>query len=96
MRLLYAQLKHGKLNIPLEHRIAPEGIEPLRQTLDSVFNRLVNALLIASLLISSSILVHSGLPPKLFGIPVLGLLGLFAGFFMGLRLAFSIWKHGGL
>jgi ubiquinone biosynthesis protein len=95
-RLLYTRLKHGKLNIPLEHRIAPEGIEPLRQTLDSVFNRLVNALLTSSLLIASSVLVHSGLPPKFFGVPILGLLGFFCGLAMGIRLAFSIWKHGGL
>lgn len=95
-RLLYTRLKYGKLNIPLEHRIAPEGIEPLRKTLDSVFNRLVNALLISSLLIASSILVHSGLPPKVFGVPIIGLLGFCIGLIMGIRLAFSIWKHGGL
>ncbi|MFI0348622.1 MAG: ABC1 kinase family protein [Chthoniobacterales bacterium] len=96
IRLLYSQLKHGKLSIPLEHRIAPEGIEPLRKTLDSVFNRLVNAILAASMLVASSILIHSGLPPKVFGIPLIGLLGLCFGFYMCLRLAFSIWKHGGL
>ncbi len=96
VKLFYAKLKKGQLSIPLEHRIAPEGIEPLRQTLDSVFNRLVNALLASSLLIASSILVHSGLPPKIGGVPIIGLLGLFGGFFMCIRLAFSIWKHGGL
>lgn len=95
-RHLYTQLKHGKLNIPLEHRIAPQGIEPLRQTLDSIFNRLVNALLTASLLIASSILVHSGIPPKVFGVPIIGLLGFCCGLMMGVRLACSIWKHGGL
>lgn len=95
-RLLYTQLKHGKLSIPLEHRIAPQGIEPLRQTLDSVFNRLVNALLTASLLIASSILIHSGIPPKVFGVPILGLLGFCCGLVMGVRLVFSIWQHGGL
>lgn len=96
VRLFYTRLKRGQLQIPLEHRIAPEGIEPLRQTLDSVFNRLVNALLAASLLIASSILIHSGLPPKVGGIPLFGLLGFLIGFAMCLRLAFSIWKHGGL
>ena len=96
VRQLYSQLKRGKLSIPLEHRIAPEGIEPLRQTLDSVFNRLVNAILAASMLIASSILIHSGLPPRVFGVPLIGLLGLFFGFYMCIRLAFSIWKHGGL
>lgn len=96
LRLLYNQFKRGKLNIPLEHRIAPEGIEPLRQTVDSACNRLVNALLAASLLISSSILVHTGLPPQVFGIPLIGLLGLSGGFFLCIRLAISIWKHGGM
>ncbi len=96
IRLLYTQLKHGKLSLPLEHRLAPEGIEPLRQTLDSIFNRLVNALLVASLLIASSILIHSDLPPKVCGLPIIGVLGFLLGLIMGIRLAFSIWKHGGL
>lgn len=96
LRLLYTKLKRGQLSLPLEHRIAPEGIEPLRQTLDSVCNRLVNALLASSLLIASSILIHSRIPPHLFGIPVFGLVGLFLGFYLCLRLAISIWRHGGL
>ncbi len=96
LRLLYTKLKRGQLSLPLEHRIAPEGIEPLRQTLDSVFNRLVNALLASSLLIASSILIHSRIPPHLFGIPVFGLVGFLLGFYLCLRLAISIWRHGGL
>lgn len=96
LRLLYTKLKRGQLSLPLEHRIAPEGIEPLRQTLDSVFNRLVNGLLASALLIASSILIHSRIPPHLFGIPVLGLIGFLLGFYLCLRLAISIWRHGGL
>ena len=96
LRLFYTKLKRGQLSVPLEHRIAPEGIEPLRQTLDSVFNRLVNALLASSLLIASSILIHSRIPPHLFGIPVFGLVGFLLGFYLCLRLSISIWRHGGL
>jgi len=96
LRLLYTRIKRGQLSLPLEHRIAPEGIEPLRQTLDSVFNRLVNGLLASALLIASSILIHSRIPPHLFGIPVLGLIGFLLGFYLCLRLAISIWRHGGL
>ncbi|MBM3857448.1 MAG: AarF/ABC1/UbiB kinase family protein [Verrucomicrobia bacterium] len=96
LQLLYTKLKRGQISLPLEHRIAPEGIEPLRQTLDSVFNRLVNALLASSLLIASSILIHSRIPPHLFGIPVFGLVGFLLGFYLCLRLAISIWRHGGL
>lgn len=95
-RNLYQQIKHGKVSIPLQHKIDPEGFEPLRKTLDSIANRLTNAILAASVLICSSILIHSGIPPKIGDVPVIGLAGLIWGFFMCLRMVLSIWKHGGL
>jgi ubiquinone biosynthesis protein len=95
-RQLYQRIKHGKISIPLEHKIDPEGFEPLRKTLDSIANRLTNAILTASVLICSSILVLSGLPPKIWEVPIIGLAGLIWGTFMCLRLVLSIWKHGGL
>jgi ubiquinone biosynthesis protein len=95
-RNFYQQLKHGKLNIPLQHKIDPEGFEPLRKTLDSIANRLTNAILSASVLICSSILILSGLPPKIGEVPIIGLIGLIWGFYMCMRLVLSIWKHGGL
>ena len=78
--------KHGKINIPLQHKIDPEGFEPLRKTLDSIANRLTNAILTASVLICSSILVLSGLPPKLGGVSIVGLAGLIWGTYLCLRL----------
>jgi len=95
-RNFYQQVKHGKLNIPLQHKIDPEGFEPLRKTLDSIANRLTNAILAASVLICSSILILSGIPPKIAEIPIIGLAGLIWGFFMCIRMVLSIWKHGGL
>lgn len=95
-RNFYQQIKHGKFNIPLQHKIDPEGFEPLRKTLDSIANRLTNAILTASVLICSSILILSGLPPKIGDVPIIGLLGLIWGFYMCVRLVLSIWKHGGL
>ncbi|MGC1478870.1 MAG: AarF/ABC1/UbiB kinase family protein [Chthoniobacterales bacterium] len=95
-RGLYERAKRGQLNIPLQHKIDPEGFEPLRKTLDSIANRLTNAILAASVLICSSILVLSGLPPKIWGIPVFGAAGLIWGFYICIRLMLSVWKHGGL
>jgi ubiquinone biosynthesis protein len=95
-RQLYQRVKHGKINIPLQHKIDPEGFEPLRKTLDSIANRLTNAILAASVLICSSILVLADLPPKLGGVPIIGIAGLLWGVFICLRLVLSIWKHGGL
>ncbi len=95
-RNFYIQVKHGKLNIPLQHKIDPEGFEPLRKTLDSIANRLTNAILAASVLICSSILILSDIPPRIAEIPVIGAAGLIWGFFMCIRMVLSIWKHGGL
>jgi len=94
--LLWNRLRRGQIDIPLQHKIDPEGFEPLRITLDSIANRLANAILSASVLVCSSILILSGVPPKAWNIPLIGLLGLFFGGYMCLRLMLSIWKHGGL
>jgi len=95
-RTFYNSFKAGKLNIPLEHKIDPKGFEPLRKTLDSIANRLANAILTASVLICSSILILSQVPPKLGGVSVIGVIGLIFGAFMCIRLVISIWRHGGL
>jgi ubiquinone biosynthesis protein len=95
-QLLWNRLRRGQINIPLQHKIDPEGFEPLRVTLDSIANRLANAILTASVLICSSILILSGLPPKVWNIPLIGLIGLIWGAIMCFRLVLSTWKHGGL
>lgn len=95
-RTLWNRIRKGQLSIPLQHKIDPEGFEPLRITLDSIANRLTNAILASSVLICSSILVLSGVPPRVWDVPVIGLLGLIWGGYMCLRLVLSIWKHGGL
>lgn len=95
-RTFYGRIKRGDINIPLEHKIDPQGFEPLRKTLDSIANRLTNAILSASVLICSSIIVLAHVPPLVFDISLAGAIGLFFGSYMCLRLVLSIWKHGGL
>lgn len=95
-RTLYQRVKRGDVNIPLEHKIDPQGFEPLRRTLDCIANRLTNGILSASVLICSSILILADVPPHVYGYPILGVIGLIFGIFMCLRLFFSIGKHGGL
>ena len=95
-RQLYQSIRRGKLSIPLEHKIDPKGFEPLRVTLDSIANRLANAILTAAVLICSSIVVLASVPPHLERVSIPGIIGLLFGAYMCLRLVFSIWKHGGL
>lgn len=95
-QMFWNRLRRGEINIPLQHKIDPHGFEPLRVTLDSIANRLANAILAASVLICSSILILSGLPPKIWNIPVIGVIGLLWGAYMCIRLTLASWKHGGL
>ena len=95
-RQLYQSIRRGKINIPLEHKIDPQGFEPLRATMDSIANRLANAILTASVLICSSIVILAHVPPHLGGVSIPGLIGLLFGAYMCLRLFLSMWKHGGL
>lgn len=95
-RVFWNRIKRGDVTIPLQHKIDAKGIEPLRATLDSIANRLANAIVAASVLICSALLIHSGIPPKIWHIPVIGLVGLCWGGYMCLRIALSTWKHGGL
>lgn len=95
-RQLYQSIRRGKISIPLEHKIDPKGFEPLRTTLDSIANRLANAILTAAVLICSSIVVLASVPPHVGHVSIPGIIGLLFGAYMCLRLVFSIWKHGGL
>lgn len=95
-RILWNRLRRGEVSLPLQHKIDPEGFEPLRNTLDTISNRLANAILTASVLICSSILVLAGIPPKIWDVPVLGAAGLIWGIIMGVRHALATRRHGGL
>ncbi|MEI6357020.1 MAG: AarF/UbiB family protein, partial [Verrucomicrobiota bacterium] len=89
-RRLLAQVKGGKSKVTFRH----EGLEPLDATLDRASNRLSFALVLAALIIASSVVIHARVPPVWHGISALGLVGyLFAGL-MGFGLLLSILRHG--
>ena len=86
-RNFYQRVKAGKLSIPIEHKVDSEGFEPVRKTLDFIANMIATAILAASVLICSSILILANMPPVVWGVSLFGVLGLIWGAFMGLRLA---------
>jgi ubiquinone biosynthesis protein len=90
LRRLAAQLTGGKIKLTFHH----DGLEPLNNTLERVSNRIAFSVVLASLLIGSSVIIHAGIPPKWHEIPLIGLAGyLFAGL-MGAWLLVSILRHG--
>ncbi|MDP2916501.1 MAG: hypothetical protein Q8O16_01065, partial [Dehalococcoidia bacterium] len=84
--IILRQFKKGRVKIEFEHI----GLEPIRQTLNSVSNRMALTVVLAALLISSSLIVLSGLPPTIFNIPVVGFAGFIISFFLAVALVFSI------
>jgi ubiquinone biosynthesis protein len=79
-------IKRGKLRIEFQH----QGLEPILRTHERMMTRLVFALVLASLIIGSSLVVLSGIPPKWYGIPLIGVAGFLSAAFVGFWLLVSI------
>ena len=68
----------------------------LRTVLDKVSNRVAFSLVIAALIVGSSIIMQADKGPILFDFPVLGVIGFVAAGIMGLWLAIAILRSGRL
>ena len=89
-RDILRQLKDGQLKIEFEH----VGLEPMRRTMNRISNRMTIAIILAALLVGSSLLVLSGLPPLVSGIPVIGLTGYLIAGVLCIWLVVSILRSG--
>lgn len=90
LKVILEQAKKGELKIEFEH----QGLNPMLYTHDRISNRIVFAIVLAALIIGSSLIVLSGVPPKWYEIPVIGLGGFIVAGIMGLWLLISIIRHG--
>jgi ubiquinone biosynthesis protein len=92
LKELITRLNRNKFKIDLEHR----GLEKLITDLDKSSNRLSFSLLIAALIVGSSLVMQTDKGPLLFDFPVLGLFGYSIAALLGLWLAFAILRSGRL
>lgn len=83
-------VKRGKLRIEFQH----QGLEPMLRSHERMANRLVFAFIVAALIIGSSLVVLSGIPPKWHGVPVLGVAGFSGAALVGLWLLVSLLRKG--
>ena len=86
------RVNRNKFKIDLEHR----GLEKLITDLDKSSNRISFSMLIAALIIGSSLIMQTNKGPMLFGFPILGFLGYSIAGFLGLWLAIAILRSGRL
>ena len=84
--IILRQARKGRFKIELEH----VGLEPIRRSMDRVSNRIPLTILIAALLLSSSVLVLAQVPPFVGDIPLLALIGYIITIILGFILVISI------
>ncbi|WP_028579779.1 ABC1 kinase family protein [Desulfogranum japonicum] len=83
-------LRTGKMKVEFEHL----GLQSLRKTLDRVSNRIAYSIVLAALIIGSSLIVLSDIPPRWHDIPLIGIIGFLVAGVMGFWLLLSILRHG--
>ena len=89
---ILSKIRKDELGIKFEHR----GLERFINELDRSSNRLSFAVVIAALIIGSSLVFQTGSGPKLFGYPLLGLGGYLIASILGIWLLIGILRSGRL
>lgn len=86
------QVRQQKFALPVELK----GLTAMLETHDQSSNRVSFAIIIAGLIIGSSIIVVAGIPPLFYGISLIGIIVFITGAVMGLWLLVAIIKKGRL
>ncbi len=89
--LILGQLERGEMGFEFKHR----GLVPLTKAIEDSSNRVTVGLIVAALIVGSSMIITTGVEPKIFGLPALGLVGYLISGVVGLWLVWSILKSGG-
>jgi ubiquinone biosynthesis protein len=87
---LLRRLENDDLTLNFQHR----GLEDLDDELRSAANRLTLGLIIGALIIGSSQLATTRIPPLWFGYPALGIVGYLLSAILGLYVIWDIIRHG--
>jgi len=87
-KIIIDKIKKGNLKIEFEH----VGLEKFQSTIAKSFNRLSLSIVIASILIGSSMLLSSHVPPLVKNISLFGITGFLFAFLLGVFLIIEIIK----
>ena len=90
IREIIEKVKNGTIKIDIEHK----GLNPMLRTHEQISNRITFAIVLASIIMGSSLIVLSKIPPMWNDIPVIGLIGFLAAGVLGFWLLISILRHG--
>ncbi|MFA6289305.1 MAG: AarF/ABC1/UbiB kinase family protein [Opitutaceae bacterium] len=84
------RIEHDDLTIKFQHK----GLEELDDALKTAANRITLGVIIGSLIVGSSMIIHTNVGPYLFGYPALGMVGYMLSALLGFYVIFDIFRHG--
>ena len=90
LRRIVRRLERDDLTIKFQH----QGLEELDDALKTASNRITLGVIIGSLIVGSSLIVTTRIPPYLFGYPALGMVGYLLSALLGLYVVWDIFRHG--
>jgi ubiquinone biosynthesis protein len=86
------KVRDGRLQVQFVHR----NLDHFVHEMDRASNRIAFALIIAALIVGSSLIIHAGRGATAYGYPVLGLIGFLVAAVFGVGLAIGIMRSGRL
>ncbi|NOZ69191.1 MAG: AarF/ABC1/UbiB kinase family protein [Deferribacteres bacterium] len=92
MNRLLRKVMRDELSVKVNHI----GMDKLITDIDRSGNRLAFSIVVAAIIVGSSMLVQSDIGGKILGVPSMGVIGFLVAFLLGLRLLISIIKSGHL
>jgi ubiquinone biosynthesis protein len=87
---IIAQARKGELNLHITH----QGLEDLDREIDRASNQLSFSIIIAAIIVGSSLIIQQGVGPFIFGYSALGVLGFVVASFFGIFLVATIIGSG--
>jgi len=87
--IVLREIRKGRLKIEFEHL----GLEPIRRTMDRVANRTSLTIIIAALLVSSSVILLAKVPPFVGNIPLLGIISYIITIILCFMLVISVLRR---
>lgn len=92
IKATYRKIMHGDIRITVRH----EELHHLIRDIDKSSNRLAFSVITAAIIVASSIIIHSGQGPLMFGLPIFGLIGYIIAALLGLWILIGILRSGQL
>jgi ubiquinone biosynthesis protein len=92
MKAIFRKLLRGDVRVSIHH----EELQHLIRDIDKASNRLAFSVIAASIIVASSIIIHSGQGPMLFGLPIFGLIGYVIAALLGFWILIGILRSGQL